>query len=74
MKHPLSVRIDRRELATILAALRFHQDENLSSGPGIADAHIADIASDGGILVPLSKAEIDALCRRLNGATARREG
>jgi hypothetical protein len=71
MKHPLQV--NRRELATILAALRFHQDENLT-GSHIADAHIADIASDGGTLRPLSAREIDALCRRLNGAAARREG
>jgi hypothetical protein len=66
MKHP--PHLDRRELATILAALRFHQDENLSSGPPIADACSADIASDGGTLTPLSTAEIDALCRRLNSA------
>ena len=64
MKHPL----ERRELATILAALRFHQDENLASGRKIADACIADIASDGGTLTPLSAAEIDTLCRRLNSA------
>ncbi len=73
MKHRLSLRVDRRELATILAALRFHQDENLSSsGHGVADAVIADIASDGGLLKPLSAPEIDALCRRLN--TARKGG
>jgi len=72
MKHSLPLRFDRRELATILAALRFHQDENLSSGPPIADACIADIARDGGALAPLSAAEIDTLCLRLNGA--RKEG
>ena len=71
MKHPLQFRVDWRELATILAALRFHQDENLSSGPRIADAVIADIARDGGTLVPLSAAEIDELCLRLNGATGK---
>ena len=70
MKHP--PHLDRRELATILAALRFHQDDNLNSGPHIADACIADIASDGGTLVPLSAQEIDALCRRLNAS--RKEG
>ena len=70
MKHP--PHLDRRELATILAAQRFHQDENLRSGPHIADVCIADIASDRGTLTPLSAAEIDALCRRLNAS--RKEG
>jgi hypothetical protein len=72
MKHPLLLRVDRRALATILAALRFHQDENLRSGRKSADACSADIASDGGTLTPLSAAEIDALCRRLKAS--RKEG
>ena len=36
-----------RELATVLAALRFHQDENLQ-GDGVADGAIGDVATDGG--------------------------
>ena len=74
MKHPLLLRVNRRQLATILAALRFHQDENLRSGPAIADTVIADIASDGGTLKPLTAAEIDALCRRLNSPSGLKEG
>jgi len=51
----------RRELATILAALRYWQREGwASSGAEI------DISTDGGTLEPLSRAEIDALCERLN--------
>ena len=45
--------VDRRELATILAALRFHQDENLQNRSDIPDEVIKDIASDGGSLKPL---------------------
>ena len=79
MKHLLHLYVDRRELATILAALRYHQAENLShrsprATPVIADSAIADIASDGGTLRPLTAAEIDRLCRRLNQAAARKGG
>ena len=59
------LRVDRRELATILAALRYHQDENLQGGGEIADQVIADIATDGGTLKPLNDREIDKLSRRL---------
>jgi hypothetical protein len=58
--------LNRRELATVLAALRYHQDENLQAGPEIAALAIRDIATDGGTLRPLSAAEIDALCQKLN--------
>ena len=58
--------LNRRELATVLAALRYHQDENLQAGPEIADLAIRDIATDGGTLRPLGSQEIDALCERLN--------
>jgi len=61
-----SLRLDQRELATILAALRYRQDENLTSGPQISDLAIRDIATDGGTLKPLDRREIDALCQKLN--------
>ena len=50
---------DHRELATVLAALRFWQRQ----GPGEAER---DIATDGESLKELSAAEIDTLCERLN--------
>jgi hypothetical protein len=53
--------LDRRELATVLAALRFWQREGRMSAGG---EH--DIAADGGQVAPLKPAEIDALCERLN--------
>ena len=55
--------LDDRELATILAALRYWQREALRSAGA---EH--DIASDGGVLSPLTPSEIDTLCERLNGS------
>ena len=60
------LRVDRRELATILAALRFHQDENLQGGGTIPDKAVSDIATDGGTLKPLGFTDIEKLCQRLN--------
>lgn len=51
----------KRELATILAALRYWQREGLMSG-----GHEQDIADDGGTLRPMTAEEIDRLCVRLN--------
>ena len=65
-------RITRRELATTLAALRFHQDENLRGGRGIPDRFIKEIATDGGHLKPLSFREVGKLCERLNFGQANR--
>jgi hypothetical protein len=62
----ITLRITRRELATVLAALRFHQDENLQGGPDIPDQFIKEIATDGDLLKPLSFHEVSALCERLN--------
>jgi len=61
----MRLNVDGRELATILAALRFHQDENLQGGD-IPDKVVGDIATDGGTLNPLGFGEVDRLCRRLN--------
>ena len=60
------ISLNHRELATILAALRFHQDENLQGQGVIADVAILDIATYGGTLKALSSREIDALCTKLN--------
>lgn len=58
--------VDRRELATLLAALRFHQDENLQNRSEIPDEVIRDIASDGGSLKPLGFNDVDRLCEKIN--------
>lgn len=53
-------RLNDREVATILAALRCWQDSD------DADDWLEDIATAGGMLHQLDNGEIDALCERLN--------
>lgn len=60
------IQVNRRELATILAALRFHQDENLQGGEPIPDKVVGDIATDDGTLKPLDSGEVNRLCQSLN--------
>lgn len=50
-----------RNLATILAALRYWQREGVGSA-----GHEQDIATDGGTLTALSADEIDELCEAIN--------
>jgi len=64
--------LDGRELATVLAALRYYQSENLQDDGAVADQAAGDIASDGDRLKPLTREEVDALCERLNSQPARR--
>ena len=66
LKATIPLLISRRELATILAALRFHQDENLQGQNEIPDQIIKDIASDGGFFRPLNYTEVDQFCERIN--------
>jgi len=58
--------VDDRELATILAALRFHQAENLQGTDSIPGQAIRDIATDGGRVEELGFKDVDRLCERLN--------
>lgn len=58
--------VDQRELATLLAALRFHQDENLQNRNEIPDEVIKDIASDGDSLKPLGSNDVNRLCEKIN--------
>ena len=58
--------LDGRELATVLAALRYYQCENLQDDGAVADQAAGDIASDGDRLKPLTCEEVDGLCERLN--------
>ena len=66
LKKEFALVVDERELATILAALRFHQDENLRIGSDIADQTIKDVASDCGSFKPLNFDEVSRLCERMN--------
>jgi hypothetical protein len=54
-----------RELATVLAALRYWQREG-QSGNSVDTEPEQDVATNGGTLEPLAEDEIDALCERLN--------
>lgn len=53
--------MDKRELSTILAALRFWQAKTAAEW----SPELSDICTDGGTLEPLSPAEIDTLCYEL---------
>ena len=58
------MKLTKRELATVLAALRCWQSgDEIDS---IDRQMLKDIASDGKTLKPLTKKEIDALCERIN--------
>lgn len=52
--------LNSRELATVLAALRHWQDRTPAFEP------VDSIATDAGRFAQLNRAEIDALCERLN--------
>jgi len=65
-KENFTLHVSRRELATILAALRFHQDENLQGGGEIPDQAVREIATDCGQLESLAFEEVSALCERMN--------
>jgi hypothetical protein len=66
--------LDGRELATVLAALRYWQrtrpqgTTNTLYGKDLSDAAPmeGEVATDGGSLKPLAANEIDSLCERLN--------
>ena len=66
VKKHFALVVDERELATILAALRFHQDENLQGCSDIADQAIKEIATNSGSLKPLDFNEVGKLCERIN--------
>lgn len=60
------IELTERQRATIVAALRFHLDENLQAADSIADRFIADLASNRGQFASLTRQEIEQLCQRLD--------
>ena len=58
------MKLDVRETATVLAALRRWQGALLGSEP--EGEWMDDIASAGGTVTPLSPEDIDGLCLKLN--------
>lgn len=62
--------VDSRELATILAALRYYQRTGVCLDGGTGELIIPeeerDVATDGDTLEPLDEKEIDTLCESIN--------
>lgn len=58
------MKLSRRQLGTVLAALRFYQAD--LEGRPVSRAELSDIASDGNELEPLTVVEIDQLCEHIN--------
>jgi len=59
------VRIDAAEQATILAALRYYQQQG-QGDPSNRSDEIHDIATDGDNLISLDDEGIAALCEKVN--------
>lgn len=57
--------MDRQDLATILAALRFYQQSGMGDPDNRSD-EIHDIATSGGDDTSMDDEGIDDLCERLN--------
>lgn len=55
------IRLDEREHATVMAALRYWQREGLNSG----GHEIEQIATNAGALEPMDAAEVNRLCERV---------
>jgi hypothetical protein len=67
---PGAVALTDRERGTVLAALRYYQEQGLADDPQRRSDAIHDIATDGDtIMSSLCGIEIDALCERLNPCT-----
>ena len=64
-EHPIRIAVDSAELSTILAALRYYQQEGLGDPDNRPEA-IHDIATDGGENISLDAHGIDTLCERIN--------
>ena len=62
---PTTIVAGPRSLATILAALRRYQ-RGLAENDNLLPADVADIATNGDTLEPMTAEEIDGLCETLN--------
>jgi hypothetical protein len=61
----LLLRISLRELNTVLAALRFYQEQGQCDSAKRSES-IGDVATNGGHTQALTGNEIDELCERIN--------
>lgn len=64
---PMKITLNNEELATVLASLRYWQEQGLADNPSARSDAIHDIATAGDQLTSLTGESIDALCQRLNG-------
>lgn len=65
----ITLKVDSRQLATVLAALRYYQndmDDDRLSPDVDPEGALHNIATDGGTHEALSVVEIDSLCEQLN--------
>lgn len=62
------IKFNAREHATVMAALRYYQND--LDSPQVLGECYSQIATNVGKLKPLNQKEVDALCLRINGATA----
>lgn len=61
-----TIALDREELSTVLAALRYWQENGLADDPYLRSDALHEIATDGGELTSLCSNGIDRLCERIN--------
>lgn len=61
----MKINVSREEFNTILAALRYYQENGQGDPFNRSDA-IHDIATDGGEQISLDAHSIDELCERIN--------
>jgi hypothetical protein len=64
--------IDKRQTATIIAALRFWQDSGMAVHAPLP-LYLAELSTDQGRVAPLSVIEVDALCETLRSPHFRSE-
>lgn len=61
-----TITLNDRELATVLAALRFYQRMRLTPNRSLTNADLDDILTNGGKVKPLDAGQIDELCELIN--------
>ena len=66
----MKINVDSQEFNTILAALRFYQENDQGTPSSRSDA-IHDLATNGDAEVSLDNDAIDGLCERINLGSAR---
>jgi hypothetical protein len=63
------MKLDSRELGTVLAALRYWQEQGLADDPQYRSDELNDIATCHDAQVSMCGDEIDDLCERINCGT-----